>query len=61
MVNAKGHPNRVQVKQSSGFRDLDEAAVKAVQKWDFEPARLGKRPVDVEAEVPVRFRLRNGD
>jgi protein TonB len=56
-VSATGHALEVKVKQSSGFRSLDEAAVQAVEDWEFEPARVNTRRVESDVEVPVQFRL----
>ena len=58
-VTAQGHAARVELKESSGFPALDEAALRAVRDWEFEPARLGTVAVESEIEVPVRFRLTN--
>lgn len=60
-VGKEGAVRRVRVKQSSGFELLDDAAVKAVGRWRFEPARLAGLAVDSKAEVPIRFRLREGE
>jgi protein TonB len=56
-VTAKGKAKGITVKKSSGFRLLDEAALKAVQDWEFQPARAGSLAVDSEIEVPVQFKL----
>ena len=56
-VSAAGRAGRVVVKKSSGYRILDEAAVRAVVDWEFEPARIGAVAVESEIEVPVRFVL----
>ena len=45
------------VEQSAGFRDLDLAAMDAVKKWLFEPARRGKEAVSVWVMLPVKFEL----
>jgi len=37
---------------------LVNAAVDAVKKWLFEPARQGKEPVAVWVMLPVKFELR---
>lgn len=58
-VSAKGEPENVQIKQSSGFRRLDEAAMNAVRKWRFVPARRGDEPVASSVVVPLLFRLDN--
>jgi periplasmic protein TonB len=56
-VTAQGHAEKVEVKQSSGFPLLDEAALTAVHDWEFLPARVGAIPLASEIEVPVRFKL----
>lgn len=54
-VTAEGHAAGVALKQTSGFRLLDEAAINAVRKSEIEPARIWSRAVESEIEVPVRF------
>ena len=56
-VLENGRVGDVLVEQSPGFRDLDTAAVDAVKKWLFEPARRGKDPVSVWVLLPVKFEL----
>jgi protein TonB len=56
-VLENGRVSEVVVEQSAGFRDLDTAAVDAVKKWLFEPARRGKEAVPVWVMLPVRFEL----
>ncbi|EEF57068.1 energy transducer TonB [Pedosphaera parvula] len=57
-VDAKGRPTQVEVKESSGFAELDEAAVETVRRrWEFEPARLNDVPVESEVDQPVQFTL----
>ena len=56
-VNKEGEPVDVEIIQSSGFRLLDQAALKAVQHWKFQPGRIGGLPIDSKVTVPVRFQL----
>jgi protein TonB len=56
-VGADGRAISVSVKRSSGFPALDSAAVQGVQRWTFEPARVGGLPVASRADVPVNFSL----
>ena len=56
-VLENGKVGEVIVDQSAGFRDLDMAAMDAVKKWLFEPARQGKNPVAVWVLLPVKFEL----
>ena len=58
-VNETGAPTKVEIKQSSGFSLLDEAAMHAVRQWKFEPGKLDNQAVASKVEVPVRFRLSN--
>ena len=58
-VLENGRVSEVLVEESAGFRDLDQAAMEAVKKWLFEPARRGKDPVSVWVMLPVKFELRN--
>ncbi len=56
-VLENGRVGEVVVDTSAGFRDLDFAAVEAVKKWLFEPARKGKDAVSVWVMLPVKFEL----
>jgi protein TonB len=56
-VLADGKVLAVELKTSSGFPRLDEAARAAVEKWRFVPARQGETTVDSRVDVPIRFSL----
>lgn len=56
-VSAQGQAEQVQLKRSSGFSRLDEAALAAVQQWRFVPARRGEAMVAASVVVPITFRL----
>ena len=56
-LTAEGHPNNVSLSRSSGFPELDRAALRAVRYWAFEPATVGGIPVPTRVDVPVRFIL----
>jgi protein TonB len=59
-VRADGSVAEVTVAQSSGFSQLDDAALKTVrERWRFIPARLDGIPVESWVEVPIRFVLGN--
>lgn len=55
-VGSDGSPTDIDVVQRSGSRDLDRAAISAVNKWQFRPATRNGRPVASTVEVPVEFR-----
>lgn len=56
-VSESGAVENAELAKSSGVEALDAAAVKAVRRWEFEPARRGKTSVASTVTVPVRFRL----
>ena len=56
-VSAEGQPASVSLKRSSGVASLDAAALAAVRRWTFEPARTAGLPVAARVEVPVQFDL----
>lgn len=58
-VNADGRAEAVEVAQSSGFSRLDEAAVAAVRKASFKPARRAGIAVSANAEIDIVFRFRD--
>ncbi len=58
-VDSHGNAQKVDTHKSSGFRRLDKAAKKAVQKWKFLPARTAGVVSDGIALVPVTFVLTN--
>lgn len=56
-IREDGAVDELIVARSAGHVLLDQAAVEAVQRWRFEPARRGDRPVAVWVSLPIRFRL----
>lgn len=56
-VDVTGTPTGVELKASSGFERLDEAALEAVAEWRFEPAIIGDQVAVGVVDVTVRFQL----
>ncbi|WKN24082.1 energy transducer TonB [Azotobacter vinelandii] len=56
-VLASGRPSEIRVQQSSGRDLLDEAAVAAVRRWSFVPAKRGDQAQDGWVTVPIDFKL----
>lgn len=56
-VDADGKPSSISLNRSSGYPLLDRAALDAVRRWTFEPARAGGVPMFSRVVVPVRFSL----
>ena len=57
-VDHRGRSGRVMVERTSGFDLLDAAAMKAVRRWIFHPARNGDGTVSSWVKVPVVFKLK---
>lgn len=57
-LDESGHVARALVQQSSGVTVLDEAALKAVQQWQCNPALRNGQPVAAVALQPFNFTLR---
>ena len=53
LIDAKGNVREARAVKS--VAELDEAAVKAVRKWKFEPARIGDKPTEVRSYASIRF------
>jgi periplasmic protein TonB len=58
-ITEGGMVSRITVEKSAGHEELDRAAIAAVQKWRFEPARRGAQAVAVWVTLPVRFELKH--
>lgn len=56
-VSPNGRPAVVDVKQSSGKKVLDSAAVRTVKQWTFSPAKKGNNPVEGWVDVPIHYQL----
>ncbi len=57
LVSEEGKATTVQVDRSSGHSKLDEAAVEAVKKWSFVPAKRSNKPMSAYVLVPINFSL----
>lgn len=58
-VQADGSCSRVELKKSSNFDLLDQAALAAVAKWRFIPAKKGAQTITAWVDVPITFKLEN--
>jgi protein TonB len=56
-VSPQGAALEVAIAKSSGFGRLDTAAVEAVTRWRFVPARRGDEAVESSVMVPITFAL----
>ncbi|MFL1388425.1 energy transducer TonB [Pseudomonas tritici] len=56
-VLASGKPGEIQVQKSSGRQQLDDAALAAVKRWSFVPAKQGDVAQDGWVSVPIDFKI----
>lgn len=56
-VLANGSPDAIELKRSSSFSRLDEAAKEAVMRWRFIPAKQDGQNVAAWVIVPIAFSL----
>ena len=58
LILPDGTVGEVKVKESSGFKRLDDTAVKAVKQWKYTPAKRGNKPIAYWYLQPLEFSLR---
>ncbi|GLQ90250.1 hypothetical protein GCM10007898_38250 [Dyella flagellata] len=59
LVGLHGEPQDIRVEKSSGFRELDAAAVAVAQLWKFTPELKYGVPFKAYVSVPFNFNLHN--
>jgi protein TonB len=57
-VLASGKPGEIQLQKSSGRDQLDDAALAAVKRWSFVPAKQGDVAQDGWVNVPIDFKIK---
>lgn len=57
IVDEEGNPLEISILTSSGHNALDEAAIAAVSRWEFEPEQRNNQFVKSRVHVPVAFQL----
>ncbi len=58
-ISERGRVTAAEVVVSSGFVELDEAALKAVREAEFRPAKANGRAVQDRRRIPIDFRLKD--
>jgi protein TonB len=57
LIGADGQPQKAELKQSSSFERLDQAALTTVMKWRYVPGKRGGVAEDMWFNVPINFVL----
>ena len=57
LVSADGAAEDVQIEKSSGSERLDNAAIQAVKRWRFIPAKKNNQALSAYVMVPMKFSL----
>jgi len=57
LVDEQGRSKKVEINSSSGSQALDHAAMEALRRWRFHPARYRDQAVESWLRVPIEFRL----
>ncbi len=57
LVSKLGKVESIQIKRSSGFSRLDQAALQAVKQWRFTAASQNGQAIDYWYEMPINFSL----
>ena len=57
LIGADGIPQKAELRQSSGFDRLDQAALNTVLKWRYVPGKRGGVAEDMWFNVPINFVL----
>ncbi|MBD3285567.1 TonB family protein [candidate division WOR-3 bacterium] len=59
VLDTDGYVLEATVVKSSGYSELDDAALKAARMWTFTPARYKGQPVRTHVNIPFVFTLAN--
>ena len=59
LVKADGSAGEVEVKSTSNYPRLDQAAIDALKTWRFNPAKIDGKATDEWYQVPIPFKLQS--
>jgi protein TonB len=56
-INTEGRSEKAEIRTSSGYSRLDEAALDTVKRWRYLPGKRAGVPEAMWFNVPIRFVL----
>ena len=59
LVGKNGEVIDINIVKTSGFEILDKTSIETVKNWKFIPARIGKKRIEDNLNIPVSFKLIN--
>ncbi|MDX2493578.1 MAG: energy transducer TonB [Desulfuromusa sp.] len=59
LILKSGRVGHLSILASSGYRSLDNAARKAINRWQFKPALSSGVSVDSQVKIPITFSLKD--
>jgi TonB family protein len=57
LIGVNGTPTSITIEKSSGWRELDRAAITTVRDWRFTPETVDGVPVEGYARIPINYDL----
>lgn len=57
LISTEGRAEKAEIRSSSGYPRLDEAALETVQRWRYVPGQRAGKPEAMWFSVPIRFVL----
>lgn len=57
LIDEEGKVRKYEIKQSSGRKELDRAAIDVIDAMEFSPAKRRDRPIAVWVALPITFRV----
>lgn len=57
LINTEGRADKAEIRTSSGYSRLDEAALETVKRWRYVPGKRAGVPEAMWFNVPIRFVL----
>lgn len=57
LIDTEGRAEKAEIRESSGYERLDQAALKTVLQWRYVPGKRGGVPETMWFNVPINFVL----